>query len=299
MITRFLSRLTLCVVLLSSFCSYAQPISITTWNIEWLTLNPDAPDDKGKRSEADFQALSRHFQRFRPDVLAFQEVDSIAAIQKVVGNEYRIVLSERAMPQHQQHQFSKLNQYTGFAIKSTIPFDTPADIDLYGRANHKLRFATYVILYPDNPNEIHLLSVHLKAGCAGAFHPNTDSCQILKTQGKALNRWLQERERHQHAFMILGDFNHNLAYQGDWLWKIINQELNKPVQLATQETPARCQVRSRRQPDKLHRFRSLIDHIIVSSQVSYQQVQQMIFPNDEVLRYRLSDHCPIHGQFHW
>lgn len=299
MITRFLSRLALCVILLSSFASYAQPISITTWNIEWLTLNPDAPDDKGKRSDADFQALARHFQRFNTDILAFQEVDSIAAIQKVVGNDYRIVLSERAMPQHQQHQFRTLNQYTGFAIKSTIPFATPADIDLYGRANHKLRFATYVILYPDTRKEMHLLAVHLKAGCAGAFHPNADSCQTLKTQGKALNRWLQERERHQHAFMILGDFNHNLAYRDDWLWQIITHNTAQSVRLATQDTPARCQVRSRRQPDTLHRFRSLIDHMIVSSQVVYQQVQQIVFPADEVLRYRLSDHCPINGQFHW
>ncbi|WP_254619478.1 hypothetical protein [Vibrio metschnikovii] len=108
MITRFLSRLALCVILLSSFASYAQSIRFTTWNIEWLTLNPDAPDDKGKRSDADFQALTRHFQRFNTDILAFQEVDSIAAIQKVVGNDYRIVLSERAMPQHQQHQFRTL-----------------------------------------------------------------------------------------------------------------------------------------------------------------------------------------------
>lgn len=299
MITRFLSRLALCVILLSSFGGYAQPISITTWNIEWLNLNLDAPDDKGKRSETDFQTLSRHFQRFSTDVLAFQEVDSVAAIQKVVGNDYRIILSDRATSRHQQHQFRTLNQYTGFAIKSTIPFATPADIDLYGRTNHKLRFASYVILYPNSPKEIHLLSVHLKAGCASRFNRNAKSCQTLETQGKALNHWLQERERNQQQSIILGDFNHNLAYHGDWLWKIINQELNEPLQLATQETLARCQVRSRRQPETLHRFRSLIDHMIVSGQVVYRQVQQIVFPADEVLRYRLSDHCPINGQFSW
>ena len=299
MMARLLTLLTLGITLLFPLASYGQTLDITTWNIEWLNLNSDATEDKGKRSDADFQALTRHFQRFNTDILAFQEVDSIAAIQKVVGNDYRIVLSERAMPQHQQHQFRTLNQYTGFAIKSTIPFATPADIDLYRRTNHKLRFATYVILYPNTRKEMHLLAVHLKAGCAGAFHPNADSCQTLKTQGKALNHWLQERERHQHAFMILGDFNHNLAYRDDWLWQIITHNTAQSARLATQDTPARCQVRSRRQPDKLHRFRSLIDHIIVSRQVTHQQVQQMVFPTDEVLRYRLSDHCPIHGQFHW
>lgn len=299
MMARLLTLLTLGITLLFPLASYGKTLDITTWNIEWLNLSSDAPEDKGKRSDADFQALTRHFQRFNTDILAFQEVDSVAAIQKVVGNDYRIVLSERAMPQHQQHQFRTLNQYTGFAIKSTIPFATPADIDLYGRANHKLRFATYVILYPDTRKEMHLLAVHLKAGCAGAFHPNADSCQTLKTQGKALNHWLQERERHQHAFMILGDFNHNLAYRDDWLWQIITHNTAQSARLATQDTPARCQVRSRRQPNKLHRFRSLIDHIIVSRQVTYQQVQQMVFPSDEVLRYQLSDHCPIHGQFHW
>lgn len=92
-------------------------------------------------------------------------------------------------------------------------------------------------------------------------------------------------------YMILGDFNHNLSYQGDWLWKAITQ--TSSASLATLSTQPRCKVRSRHQPKRLHQFRSLIDHIIVSKELSLSAPKQVTFPSEQVLKYHLSDHCPL------
>ncbi|MEK6213065.1 MAG: endonuclease/exonuclease/phosphatase family protein, partial [Vibrio fluvialis] len=46
----------------------ANTLTVSSWNIEWLTLNPSAPKDKGKRSEQDFAALRQHFAKLNSDV---------------------------------------------------------------------------------------------------------------------------------------------------------------------------------------------------------------------------------------
>ncbi|MDN3685881.1 hypothetical protein QW180_29450 [Vibrio sinaloensis] len=73
------------------------------------------------------------------------------------------------------------------------------------RSNSKLRFATYVVIQPNSERPIHLLSVHLKARCSGAYKNNRD-CRILKQQGERLNQWINEKEVANQAYVILGDF---------------------------------------------------------------------------------------------
>ncbi|ELI1811161.1 endonuclease/exonuclease/phosphatase family protein [Vibrio fluvialis] len=277
----------------------ANTLTVSSWNIEWLTLNPSAPKDKGKRSEQDFAALRQHFAKLNSDVLAFQEVDSIDAVENVVGPGYHVVLSDRSQPNHAGHQFGDINQYTGFAVRNGIPFRDPPDIDLYDKRNHKLRFAAYIVLYPDTPNSLHTLSVHLKAGCSGKFQSNQSSCQTLLKQGKALNAWIKQRESKQEAYLIMGDFNHNLAYRGDWLWQTMTQGTKAEPTLASQQTQATCKVRSRQQANKLHQFRSLIDHVIISPNLKADEARQVNFDSQQVLSYQLSDHCPLSSQVSW
>ncbi|HFQ5138459.1 TPA: endonuclease/exonuclease/phosphatase family protein, partial [Vibrio vulnificus] len=45
--------------------------------------------------------------------------------------------------------------------------------------------------------------------------------------------------------------------------------------------------------NKVHSFRSLIDHIIVSEGLSASQAEQRLFTSNDVLKYQLSDHCPV------
>ncbi|WP_114786231.1 endonuclease/exonuclease/phosphatase family protein [Vibrio tetraodonis] len=268
----------------------ASSLSVTTWNIEWLTTTPSKQFIESKRTQADFDALANHFATTDTDILAFQEVNDIAALRAVVGKDYDIYLSERANTNNKRHQFEDINQYTGFAIRKGLSVERQSDVRLDKRKNSKLRFATYMIITPKQKPSLHILSLHLKARCSGAYK-NSKDCQVLMSQGKALNQWILDREKADEQYMILGDFNHNLSYQGDWLWNEITQ--TSSASLATLSTQPRCKVRSRNQPKRLHQFRSLIDHIIVSQELSLSTPKQVTFPSEQVLKYHLSDHCPL------
>lgn len=279
--------------------AHAERLTISTWNIEWLTVNSNRQVYEGKRNAQDFSTLSSYFAKLNADVIALQEIDSIEALNRVSTSEYSTVLPDRSLPQYRNHQFSDINQYTGFAIRKSVPFAAVKDVDLYGKGNHKLRFAAYVALYPDSASPVHTLSVHLKAGCTGQFYSHKETCQTLLSQGKNLNRWIKERERLGQEYVIAGDFNHNLSFKGDWLWSAVTQDLKQAPKLATKNTQAVCKVRKRNDAKRLHQFRSVIDHMIVSPKLNASNTQQVVYKEQDVLNYHLSDHCPIVSSFNW
>lgn len=281
----------ICLGLLwSALAKAAGTVHIATWNMQWLSSVPSKQIVESQRQAEDVAKMAFYFQQTQADILAFQEVNDIKAIQQIVGTNYHVRLSDRASPPFRRHQFDDINQYTGFAIKKGIPFEDPQDIALDTQANSKLRFASYVIVKQAPYADIHLLNVHLKAGCSGAFKA-TEACQTLKRQGKQLAKWIKEREAQKQPYVILGDFNHNLAYAGDWLYEILAQ--SGQIHLASQRSEALCQVRSKKQPSKTHRFRSLIDHILVSHSLSASEAKQTRFDSLDVVRFQLSDHCPL------
>ncbi|WP_098413959.1 endonuclease/exonuclease/phosphatase family protein [Vibrio sp. ES.051] len=276
------------VLLIVSATSLAQnSINVTSWNIEWLSMH----NGKVSRTNADFEKLNHYVDKTQADVIAFQEVNSKSAIQKVTGDDYTIYLSDRARIKNKPFQFSDINQYTGFAVRKGNTVTDSPDFST-SRGNRKLRFASYIVINPKNEHELHLLSVHLKAGCRAAYR-NNQSCQILSQQGEALRKWMGKREKNDEQYAVLGDFNHNLSYQGDWLWAIMTRDNN--AQLVTRNTKAECKVRSNKHSHKTHQFRSLIDHIIVSSKLKANNVHQTLFNSRDVLDYKLSDHCPINA----
>ena len=132
-----------CLALALIFCflspyATASSLSFTTWNIEWLTTTPSKQFIQSKRTQADFDALAKHFASTNTDVLAFQEVNDIAALSAVVGTDYDIYLSERANINNKRHQFEDINQYTGFAIRKGLFVERQSDVRLDKRKNSKL-----------------------------------------------------------------------------------------------------------------------------------------------------------------
>ncbi|PTO84711.1 endonuclease/exonuclease/phosphatase family protein [Vibrio splendidus] len=269
--------------------AFAEPLTISSWNIEWLSTNEAVNKFSSQRDQADFDKLEEYFQSLNADVVAFQEVDDVNAIERIAGDQYKILMSDRALPKNSNRQFKEVNQYTGFAVRKGITLTDYADFPLETSANSKLRFASYMVVETDS-NPIHMLSVHLKAGCSGAYKSNRD-CSRLKDQAQQLNKWIQQRERKGEDYAILGDFNHNLSYSRDWMWKDMAQ--NTDAQLATRKTRADCKVRSNRNNHRTHQFRSVIDHIVVSKSLDASPAKQKVFETQDVLDYKLSDHCPV------
>ncbi len=277
--------------------TFASEVRFATWNIEWLTSNPVDKFSQSQRNKQDFAKLTQYYQSLNPHILAFQEVNDIDAMRKVVGNNAQIVLSQRSQRQNRELQFSDINQYTGFAVAADITIvQQPQDLALSSSAQQKLRFGSYIVVEL-NGQDVHLLSVHLKAGCQGAFRENR-SCNTLKKQGQQLNKWINQRVDSQQTFIIAGDFNHNLAYPNDWFYQLLNQGVDQKLQLDSKQTEATCQVRSNRNANATHQYRFVIDHIVSYQLKKRSQAQQLNYALEDVVNYQLSDHCPLWVEYH-
>ncbi len=284
------------VVVLTALPTQAtESLKLSTWNMEWFVSEGNKRFAPSLRSNADFYKMALYFQTLETPILAFQEVGDSNALTRIIGDQYRVYLSDRSQPEYAHLQFDNLNQYTGFAIRHDIAVKDVADFSLQPTSHrNRLRFASYLIVQPEHSQPIHLLSVHLKARCTGRFEPKS-ACKTLKAQGKALNQWIKTREENGEPYIISGDFNHNLSYNGDWLWRDISEDSD--AVLASKNVAAKCKVRSRNHPNRTHQFRSVIDHMIISQDIKVSSIAQNLYQTQDVLDYQLSDHCPITATF--
>lgn len=285
-ITRLLSFY---MLIFSSFSSYA--VTLSTWNMEWLTLNPSEKFKPSERNEYDFQSLNNYFIKSSSQILAFQEVDSAEAIQKVVGNEYKIYLSDRSS--NPKKQFNDINQYTGFAVHNSISVTDPDDFSLLpNKKTSKLRYAAYIIATV-NEKPLHLLSVHLKSGCFGQ-KKNNYACSTLEQQTEEVIDWINERNEKKQDYLILGDFNHTLAHPRSWVWKEIQKGTPQDPYLLTEDTKGSCTVKQwKRNWPKYTTFTRLIDHGISNLSLKQVEVEQLLYDQNDVKKFQLTDHCPI------
>ncbi len=190
-------------------------IRIASWNMDWLIRPEDfavmAPscsaeqppsDVRGipcnvrKRSETDLRQLRRYADRvLKADVVALQEVDGPAPAAEVFP-DYNFCFIDRAHPQK-----------TGFALRQGIPFRCGPHLTALD-VNGQSRAGAVVTLFPDTPNEMRLLSVHLKSGCfTKPLDADDPVCKTLRQQVGILERWLDAQEAAREPVVILGDFN--------------------------------------------------------------------------------------------
>ncbi|MEZ8824349.1 endonuclease/exonuclease/phosphatase family protein [Vibrio amylolyticus] len=278
------------LAIVSSSGFSASDLRFVTWNIKWLSGNSQSHIQQSHRSSQDFKKLNQYFIAMSVDVLAFQEVNDVEAIRRVVGKDYTIWLSERSWDNNKQHQFGGVNQYTGFAVHKTLAVTSVRDIKLEDTPKSKLRFGTYLLLNTINSEPVHLMSIHLKAGCNSGFR-NTRNCQRLKVQGTELNRWIMDRQLDNDQYIVLGDFNSNLSATDSWMWEGISKGTS--AILATRATKPLCEVRSKRNASNTFRYNSVIDHVVTSPNFHLVEAKQVLYKKEDVIDFVLSDHCPV------
>ncbi|MDN3685880.1 hypothetical protein QW180_29445 [Vibrio sinaloensis] len=92
----------------------------------FITVRPICPvaANNGRLS----RTRGTFFSLMKSDVLAFQEVNDEAALQKVIGKGYDIVFSERTQERHTEKRFHDINQFTGVAIKHGVSWQNMPDV---------------------------------------------------------------------------------------------------------------------------------------------------------------------------
>lgn len=295
------------VVMLWAVTCPSFALTIATWNFEWLTLKGD--QRAGDRGDEDYHQLASVFEQLSPDVLAFQEVDSPAALARVVpSDQYTYYFSDR-YPALRDKPNSQ--QLTGIAVRNGWTVSDPKDLRAIALPSFfgvpALRYATYVIITPPDQAPFHMLSVHLKSGC---FHQSqgTRSCDKLNKQMRVLADWVSDRHHAGEHVVVAGDFNRYIGESDDAVWRDFQARLVEksptPPHLinVTASVRARCKARRynhRTQSWNQVMYNRLVDHILVSEPLvkQWQYSYQHHFDYHTVMRYRLSDHCPVVAQF--
>ncbi len=276
-------------------------LRIATWNLEWLSNKKDKVQTQ--RSHNDYLMLQQISAVLDADLIAFQEVDSVAALMQVLPpSQYQFYLSERALTQKPS---KNSQQFTGWAVKKNLAVIDHLDIKALNLPSpsytSRLRYGAYIELVRHNAPNLHLLSIHLKAGCFNKKPHSSRACKQLNQQITALIVWIKTRILQDQAFIIAGDFNHYMNEKSDWVWKKISQQINKALIVnLTAKTQAACKTRRYNYRQKQWRevtYSRLIDHIIASpstlTALKLAEAKQFQYPANSVKKYHLSDHCPV------
>jgi endonuclease/exonuclease/phosphatase family metal-dependent hydrolase len=234
------------------------------------------------RSGEDFAAFRRYARRLDADVIALQEVDGEAAARLVFPG-YSFCFSGR---NHVQN--------TGFAIRPGLPHACgPELVDL--SINDHVRRGVELRLFPGTPQEIRMLSVHLKSGCSrDPLDSPRVSCAQLAAQLPVLERWIDAQAAERRPFAVLGDFNRDLRREPVTapLWAAIDDADPPGADLVNTAEGQEFQNCSPAQT-----FGGYIDYIILGRQMARGLVEgsfgRELFRPKDALRRKLSDHCPV------
>lgn len=265
-------------------------LKIASWNLEHLAER----DGEGcrPRTEADYAALRGHSESLDADVIAFQEVESVAAARRVFDPaRYDVVISARPASARGGSCYgspgqSIRHQAVGFAIRKGVRWTRNPDLSALALGNPDLRWGVDITLVGTKP--IRLLAVHLKSGCNSGRSPTDRDCPVLFDQLPIVEGWIDARAAKGETFAVLGDWNRRLAARGDAFYAEID-DADPPgadLALAAGDRAATCKAR----------YREFIDHIVLGKHA----VRIAVPDSFEEFRYggvpeerHPSDHCPI------
>lgn len=263
----------------------ASTLTLASWNMEHLAERNDS--GCRPRTDADYAAMRAYAEALEADVIAFQEVESRAAAERVFDPaRYTIEIEQRVGSGRKGECGGKpgltINpQRTGFAIRKGVAFERLPDFTALQLGNPDLRSGVDVVLRPASGAPIRLLSVHLKAGCNSGNRSN-EACPVLFQQVPVLEQWIDQRAGERLRFAVLGDFNRRLALADDAVWADWDDAspANADLARASGEQGARCNPR----------YRDFIDFIVLDRRAGGDLLQ---FEEKTYAGSALSDHCAI------
>jgi endonuclease/exonuclease/phosphatase family metal-dependent hydrolase len=222
-------------------------------------------------------------------VIALQEVDGADAA-RLVFPDYEFCFTGR-----------KHVQNTGFAVRHGIAFRCGPD-DRALSLGDTLRRGKELTLFPGEPREIRLLSVHLKSGCSSKPLTAPDrACYDLARQAPILEAWIDTQALTGKRFAVLGDFNRDLLSEeargagsgkDGSLWAEIAD--GAPPEAGLQNAAKGSAFRNCVPGQG---YRSYIDNILLSRLLAADAVPgsfaRLTYSAADARHARLSDHCPV------
>lgn len=295
-------------------------LTLATWNLQWL-MTPGVRQQLGQRclphqpasdtralpctpgrppvptrQNADLQTLAQMAESLRDaqrvSLVALQEVDGPEAARQVFAAGWTVdCFTGRPHPQD-----------VGFAVRTGLPYRcnqplTELDVDGATRAGAD------ITLWPDTPQAVRVLNVHLKSGCfTGRLDRPAAPCETLREQAPVVEAWIDARVREGMAFAVMGDFNRHLATDAR---HPAGPDESAPLNLMaawSDDQPAGAVLERATEGQGYvpchpgERYRQYIDDILIDQRLARRYAQQRFerLPfGDHAPGLVLSDHCPV------
>ena len=292
----YIKRTIYASILISFLAPYlsAQEVRVASWNIEHLAEHNKV--GCVPRSTLDYEKLRNFSELLNADVIALQEVENTAAVERVFPkSEWNIVLSDRPNSRSYNcrgNDQESTQQRVAVVLRKGIKYQINKSFRELGLEMEGLRYGVVVEVFGDR-DTINLMAVHLKSGCFVDDYSTSKlrACEVLETQIETLDDWIENSIRENKKFIVLGDFNSRLTVENSMFWnKLVNMD-NMPIGIQNgMQNLTGCHPR----------YPDLIDHIILGPETSKLQIQnsQMVHFYSSTGRHMaeedmLSDHCPV------
>ena len=292
----YIKRTIYASILISFLAPYlsAQEVRVASWNIEHLAEHNKV--GCVPRSTLDYEKLRNFSELLNADVIALQEVENTAAVERVFPkSEWNIVLSDRPNSTTYRcrgNDQESTQQRVAVVLRKGIKYQINKSFRELGLEMEGLRYGVVVEVFGDR-DTINLMAVHLKSGCFVDDYSTSKlrACEVLETQIETLDDWIENSIRENKKFIVLGDFNSRLTVENSMFWnKLVNMD-NMPIGIQNgMQNLTGCHPR----------YPDLIDHIILGPETSKLQIQnsQMVHFYSSTGRHMaeedmLSDHCPV------
>jgi endonuclease/exonuclease/phosphatase family metal-dependent hydrolase len=262
--------------------SAAREITLSTWNIAWLTTKPAGhpalPRGVHIRSPDDYALLQRYAEQLNADIVALQEVDGqLAAARVFDATAYDFHFTGETDVQR-----------PGFAIRRGLVWRANPDLmalDLAPDARLSLRRGADITVEIAG-RSLRLLNVHLRAGCIWDRIAKSERvpCAELARQASVIADWIAARRAAGEAFAVLGDFNRRMDSEVE-VFATLAQAA--PLTRATEGFSNPC-----------WGGEVFIEHIMLGGAARDwlvpRSLRVLVYrETDRSFRDRLSDHCPI------
>ncbi len=224
----------------------AETIKLMSWNIANLA-EPGKSLRGVERTPDDYNVLRRIIVEQKPDVLALQEIGSIAAAKAILPDGYQFKFEKRcyenstscmSIPESSDEE----DIYTVIAIKNELLeksnatfFNVSSQIDgveqgmdIYHQSEciakkpRKVRGAVGVQLRLDG-GSLFIPSVHIKATCKNVDRESDDAtkddCSTGKKQMQILGGWAKSVTAEGSGYIVAGDFNREFLKSNNKTYK--------------------------------------------------------------------------------
>ncbi|MGO4355153.1 endonuclease/exonuclease/phosphatase family protein [Rhizobium sp. RAF36] len=220
-------RSLLAATALIAFDAGAAELKLASWNLGNLASGPGVALRGHERNAAEYQHIRDIVGKLSPDIIALQEMGSIASAKAILGEGYTVVFEKRCLENSARCESDVEDIFTAIAFRNGAGEFTEVQLpelsilhtsECANETPRPVRGGVG-LEFQNGGEKIVILSVHLKASCKRNDNEGegdqADDCATLMKQADILADWIKTQRQAGKKVIVAGDFNRQLLDPGD------------------------------------------------------------------------------------